>query len=121
MYFLFCKGMRIFKNYILLLLISNCIRVLHIKGTKKDVCIAHVTLEADKFQDLQGESASKGLRRACVSVELEGRKSHLPAWRPSERRNPPLLRGGSALLFYWMNPTHRKEGSLLYCVFPFKC
>lgn len=51
--------MRIFKNYILFLLISNCIRVLHIKGTKKDVCIAHVTLEADEFQDLQGESASK--------------------------------------------------------------
>jgi len=47
-------------------------------------------VEADKFQYLQSESADRKLRKADVSLELEGRKNSCPSLE-ADRRIPPLL------------------------------
>lgn len=47
-------------------------------------------MEADKFQNLQSESADKKLRKTDVSLELEGKKKSCPSFE-ADRRIPPLL------------------------------
>lgn len=55
-------------------------------------------MEADKFQNLQSESADKKLRKTDVSLELEGKKNSCPSFE-ADRRIPPLLGKAQAILF----------------------
>ena len=106
--------------------------------------VAHTTLEAGESQELWGESARWGPRRAagvCFSLKDRSFRSQEEPAFPFESKDTggkcfhlkavmqedsPLPWEGAKPLFLfrpstaWMRPTHIREGSLLYSVHLFK-